>query len=340
MSCSNNPNAIRKTFLDITADMAAHPEGFVQNPGKDFSRNRLLTFQETVLQTINLQTSALDGEMSDFWNVRSKDNTSPLFGHDVPLTKSAFVHARKKFNDRAFPALLNRFNKAFPFSSTCHELHCIAIDGIDENIPSTPDDDAAFISYNSKNGGYYQFHVTTSYHLGDRRYISAVIQPRKQMDEQGACVELMRDTHLPDKCLITNLPADKFPVSELKLLYHLRWGIETSFLFLKDVVSLNHLHSVKRRYLIQEIYAALILYNFISLIVSCVPEVPPSKKYKRRLNFSNAIREGRKFLMSCCFLSGDALLKLLLRNSVPLREGKDRTRNMRSLRLNSLQNRA
>ena len=77
------------------------------------------------------------------------------------------------------------------------------------------------------------------------------------------CIQLDSGTY---EYLITNLPADKFTASDLKTLYHMRWNIETSFRNLKYALALVYLHSVNRDFIIQEIYAKLILYNFASLL--------------------------------------------------------------------------
>ena len=45
--------------------------------------------------------------------------------------------------------------------------------------------------------------------------------------------------------LITNLPKNEFSIEELKELYHMRWGIETSFRELKYSIGLIHFHSKK-----------------------------------------------------------------------------------------------
>ena len=48
--------------------------------------------------------------------------------------------------------------------------------------------------------------------------------------------------------LITNLDRNSFPVEELKHLYHLRWGIETSFRQLKYTIGLSLFQSKKTNY--------------------------------------------------------------------------------------------
>ena len=49
--------------------------------------------------------------------------------------------------------------------------------------------------------------------------------------------------------VITNLPSDEFSSAELKRLYNLRWGIETSFRELKYTIGLKQPVSKKAEYI-------------------------------------------------------------------------------------------
>ena len=51
--------------------------------------------------------------------------------------------------------------------------------------------------------------------------------------------------------LVTNLPEGEFPAAALKELYHLRWGIETSFRQLKYTVGMNAFHTKKAEFIRQ-----------------------------------------------------------------------------------------
>lgn len=70
--------------------------------------------------------------------------------------------------------------------------------------------------------------------------------------------------------IITNLDNDAFPIQEIKHLYAMRWGIETSFRELKYSVTLLHLHSKKVDFIYQEVFAKLIMYNFCQIITQSV----------------------------------------------------------------------
>ena len=47
------------------------------------------------------------------------------------------------------------------------------------------------------------------------------------------------------ECIITNLGREEFPPEKIKELYHMRWGIETSFRDLKHTIGLSHFHAKK-----------------------------------------------------------------------------------------------
>lgn len=91
--------------------------------------------------------------------------------------------------------------------------------------------------------------------------------------------------HLPNgnfEYLLTNLTREEANTGEVKELYHMRWGIETSFRYLKTGCSLLNFHSKKVNNIKQEIYARLILFNFASMLVSAVKENNMEKLTKGR----------------------------------------------------------
>ena len=91
--------------------------------------------------------------------------------------------------------------------------------------------------------------------------------------------------------IITNLPRYEFPPEEIKRLYHMRWGIETSYRELKHEVDLIYFHSQKPEFVKQEIFARLILYNFSQLIASqVIIEKKSTTKHEYKPNFSMVVR--------------------------------------------------
>lgn len=131
--------------------------------------------------------------------------------------------------------------------------------------------------------------------------------------------------------LVTNLDKSAFPTTELKELYQMRWGIETSFRELKYTVGLVNFHSKKREYIVQEIFARIIMYNFVEMITSHAVISKSDRKYDYKVNFSVAVRLCRKFLrLFHNALPPDTVLSLICKNIVPIRPDRTGKRVIRT----------
>lgn len=127
--------------------------------------------------------------------------------------------------------------------------------------------------------------------------------------------------------VITNLPADRFPPSLLRELYHKRWGIETSFRDLKYTLALMHFHAKKRTFIEQELFARMTLYNFASLLRVHAIFVQPKGKYFYRINAAFAAHIAREFLLG--FVPATKMESLIVKFLLPVRPGQQKPRNMR-----------
>ncbi len=191
MNRARTPAQIRSKLLEIIGRMSNTPDAFVVRPQKDFTRNRICTMPNIIMNLITAENHSLNRELFSYYkSLKTK----------VP-TKSAFIQARSKLKPEAFQYLLNEFNNAFPFAKTFCGLHLIACDGTDSNIPALAEDGDSFISYNSGKGGYYQNHLVACYDLLEKRYTDAILQPRKKMKESQACCQLVDHNPVPGKCL-------------------------------------------------------------------------------------------------------------------------------------------
>ena len=120
--------------------------------------------------------------------------------------------------------------------------------------------------------------------------------------------------------LVTDLNREEFPMETIIQLYHLRWGIETSFMSLKYALNLVFFHSKQYKLIIQEIISKIIMYNVYSLMAQAVPDKDdPELKHIYKVNFHASIGTLRNF-----FLFGDtSILRRLEYNMNPVRP--DRT---------------
>lgn len=129
------------------------------------------------------------------------------------------------------------------------------------------------------------------------------------------------------EAVITNLDRKQFPPDELKKLYALRWGIETSFRSLKYTVGLLYFHSKKAEHIRHEIAARFIMYNFFELIASHVIIHKKDRKYSYKINFSVAVHICRLFFRG--EISPPDVEALIVRNAIPIRTDRKAIRERR-----------
>ncbi len=133
--------------------------------------------------------------------------------------------------------------------------------------------------------------------------------------------------------VITDLSADDFPPDELRNIYNMRWGIETSFRALKYTVGLTNFHAKKREFIIQEIFARMIMYNFAEMITSHVVISQKDKQHPYQVNFTVAVYVCRRFLRSRDNEPPPDVEALIRKNTLPIRPvrpGHKDTRKVRS----------
>lgn len=128
------------------------------------------------------------------------------------------------------------------------------------------------------------------------------------------------------ECLLTNLPANQFDMNALKEIYHMRWGIETSFRYLKHTIGLLDFHTKKVDAIKQEIWARLIMFNFCSETGRKTPHKGKTKTYRYIKNFTNLVLLCRRILLQDNLLASD-IVRLISREVSPVRPGRNNPRN-------------
>jgi len=96
--------------------------------------------------------------------------------------------------------------------------------------------------------------------------------------------------------MVTNLPPEECTMADLKILYYLRWGIETSFLELKHAVGAVDFHCKAVEYVTHEVWARLLLYNFCSRITLLAVVEQKDTKHIYQVNYAMAIKNSHDFL--------------------------------------------
>jgi IS4 transposase len=110
-----------------------------------------------------------------------------------------------------------------------------------------------------------------------RRIRSAQIQCEENTVLNLRCVRIHLSSGA-EEILITNLERAEFPKRDLKKLYSLRWGIETSFNYLKNAVFVEEFTSRTENGLAQEYFVSLLMYNFSTCMFGSMQKDIPKKE--------------------------------------------------------------
>lgn len=136
--------------------------------------------------------------------------------------------------------------------------------------------------------------------------------------------------------VITNLSAADFPPDEIKSIYNMRWGIETSFRALKYTVGLTNFHAKRQESITQEIFARMIMYNFAEMITSHVVISQMDKRHQYQVNFTFVVHVCRHFLRSRDDEPPPNVEALIRKNILPIRPIRPGQQNTRKIRYKSV----
>jgi hypothetical protein len=424
-------NELRDKLSRLIERMKSSPADFFKNPGRDFTRERKLPFCEMVRLIIAIGGSSICNEL-----LKAKG-----YSEETPTT-SAFIQQRSKILPCAFEYLFREFTKECLEPETFRGYRLFAVDGSTLSIAPTAADDGTYVPKESGKTGFYALHMNAVYDLLSRVYVDALIQPRKQENENRAMADMIdrsktdgkviviadrayescnifahaeqkgwkylirvKDVNssgilsrikLPQKAefdvtvnriltrrqtkevksnpdiyrflpanvnfdyltkqvnkhidevypmtfrvvrfkvtddlyetVITNLDENEFTPDDLKELYRMRWGIETSFRDLKYTIGLTSFHAKKRDFISQEVFARLLMYNFTEMVTSHVVISQADRKLTYQVNFTVAVIVCKRFLKSLSCETPPNVEALIRKNILPVRPGRNDKRKIR-----------
>ena len=365
MNDKSYSNAVKDALYSSVDNLCAIKDLFLKNPGRDFSRKRLIDFESFIKCCLQMEGHSVQNELLNYYK----------FSKDTP-TSFAFSQQRGKVDLAAFSFLFNSFNERLRSIDTprCQDGYLmLAIDGSNIKIPHNTDDPDSLFKVRGRE--YNMTHLNVLFDIHNGIYLDALIAPIRQIHEGNKFIVRLKDIGstgilksygFPDKefdvamtriitkrltenvkqnkdkytiiarksdfdffdsdypyyemslrfvrfeilpgvfeCLATNLDKEEFPLSVMKNLYHLRWGVETSFRDLKYTIDLVHFHCRKKEFVEQEIYTRLTVYNFCEAITRhiCVTRQMVQKerggkrrKYDYKINFATAVCICRAYL--------------------------------------------
>jgi hypothetical protein len=185
------PNTVKERLSSLIGEMAENPMLFVKNPGKDFTRNRKLPFEDVVNLLISMGGNSMCKELLESQ------------GYDTnTATTSAFIQQRDKILPCAFEYLLHEFTRPFSDIKKYRGYRLLATDGSDLHIPTNPQDADTYYLSNPNGSGHNLLHLNAMYDLCSRIYVDALIQPSRQENECKALIDMVGRSHIKDNVIV------------------------------------------------------------------------------------------------------------------------------------------
>lgn len=122
------PPKVKSTLWGTVDAMSCILTLFVKNPGKDFTRQRKLSFVQLIRFCICMESGCISHELLKYFS----------FAPGEAPTASAFIQQRAKLLSDAFRYLFGQFNLRFPTKRFMGNYSLIAADGSEFNIAHNP----------------------------------------------------------------------------------------------------------------------------------------------------------------------------------------------------------
>ena len=188
---------VQKVFDESLNDLVEHKAQFVNDPNRDFTRSRKLTFIIMILNLIRMASKSMQCELTDFF----------LSCGDAP-SMAAFVKRREKIMYTGLIYLLRLFagklSEAGLAAKTFKGFLLLGVDGSKSQIDDNRDDKPSRINPDkNRMAGHNEIHINAMYDLLNHLYIDVILQPVREANERTALIAMAERLADPQKCIIT-----------------------------------------------------------------------------------------------------------------------------------------
>lgn len=165
-----------KKFL---SEMQDNRELYVQNPNKDFIRNRKVTFYDIMWFLIFIGANSMAEEIRRAFNYKN-------FSF---ISEAAIFKSRSKIKLYAFQHLLKKFNDSIENLKIYKGYRIVAVDGSDFSSPY--DAKSEFATVTNQYGGANRMHVSFVYDILNKIYLDCTVEPKNKADERKSAMKML-----------------------------------------------------------------------------------------------------------------------------------------------------
>ena len=152
---------------------------YVVNPGKDFSRNRKVTFYDIMWFLLFIGANSMSEEIRRAFNCKT-------FSY---ISEVAILKSRSKIKVSAFEQLFHKFNDTLEKPKKYKGYRIIAVDGSDFSSLYSASSQYATIS--NQYGGANRMHINFAYDILNKNFLDCVIEAKNKADERKGAIKML-----------------------------------------------------------------------------------------------------------------------------------------------------
>lgn len=185
------PKLLRGMLHSLILKMEEHPEKYVRQPGRDFTRPRTLTFETVVLLLLTMSENSIGKVLIGRFQNSEKTPSA-----------STFVQQRQKLLPAALEARFRRFTALpRPEKAFC-EYRLLAADGSSLKSATCPEDPASYRPGTPRQHGWNLWHMNALFDLENGIYTDLVVQKEHEKNECRALCQMAERSRIFGKVIL------------------------------------------------------------------------------------------------------------------------------------------
>jgi hypothetical protein len=182
---------IKGKLISIIKEMSESPGLFVKEPWKNFTRKRKLSFELVMRLLLGMGGGSLQAELLEHSGYALDTATS-----------SAFIQQRDKLLPFALEFILHEFTMSLSDMQQHKGYRLLAVDGSDFHAPTNAMEPDNFFQNHPGEKGYNLFHLNALYDLCNRVYTDALIQNRREANENQALTAMIDRSRITENVIV------------------------------------------------------------------------------------------------------------------------------------------
>ena len=185
------PKFLRGMLLSMIRKMGEHPEQYVRQPGRDFTRPRTLTFETVISLLLTMSENSIGKVLIGRFQNSEKTPSA-----------SAFVQQRQKLLPVALETLFHRFTALLRPEKTFCGCRLLAVDGSSLKSAACPEDPASYRPGTPRQHGWNLWHMNALFDLENGIYTDLIVQKEHEKNECRALCQMAGRSRVSGKVIL------------------------------------------------------------------------------------------------------------------------------------------